>query len=261
MTMNNFSAGRRATGDAWVLAACGLVFGLTMTGMRAGAQSSDEKVTTAKVDGGVNQTIFLKNAAQQNDLTDIQTDLRNLFPRVKIYGIPAQHAISIHGSPEDIAEAERIVTELDKPRPSYRLTFTLAGANGGQSGLEQSFTLIAGAGEKTVFKQGTRVPIVTGHYDAEATTSNSQLQYMDVGLTIEVTAVRLADGVGLRSKVEQSSLSEEKSGVGVQDPVVSQAVWEGSSTVTPGTTLVLGSISNPGTGHKQEISVAVEQVK
>jgi len=260
MKMNNFSAGGRATAGVWMVVACGLALGSTMMGMRVEAQSSDAKAA-AKTDGEVNQTIFLKNVTQQNDLGDIQTSLRNLLLKARVYEIPSQNAIAVHGSPEDVAQAEKLVAELDKPRASYRLTFTLTGAENSKNGAGQTFTLVAGSGEKTIFKKGGRVPIVTGHYDAETTTANSQVQYMDVGLTIEVTAVGVADGVGLKSKVEQSSVSEEKSGVGAQDPVFQQAVLEATTTVPLGKPMVLGSIGNPETGHKQEISVVAEQVK
>lgn len=261
MKMNIFSAGRRATADLWTVVACGLVLGLAMTGMRVKAQDADAKKGPATTDSGIDKTVFLNNATQQNDLNDIQTMLRNMFTKTRIYGLSSQHAISIHGSPEEVSGAEKMVAELDRPRPSYRLTMILTGGEGAKGGGARTFTLIAGSGEKTVFKQGGRVPIVTGHYDGEATAANSQVQYMDVGLTIEVTAVGVADGVGLRLKVEQSGVSEEKSGVGVQDPVFQQEVLEGATKLTFGKPQVLGSIEDPGTGQKREISVVAELVK
>jgi type II secretory pathway component GspD/PulD (secretin) len=240
-----------------MLIVCGLALGLAM---RVEAQSSDTKAT-GKPNNEVDRTIFLNNATQPNDLADIQTDLRNMFPSTHIYGLPSQHAISIRGSAEDIAEAEKIVAVLDKARPTFRLTFTLTGSDETKGTGGETFTLVASSGEKAIFKQGSRVPIVTGHYDAEATTPNSQVQYMDVGLSIEVTAVAVADGVGLKSKVEQSSVSEQKSGVGPQDPVFQQAVLEATTALTLGKPVVLGSIGNPETGHKQEISVVAERAK
>ncbi|HTA87436.1 MAG TPA: hypothetical protein VK729_14280, partial [Silvibacterium sp.] len=38
-----------------------------------------------------------------------------------------------------------------------------------------------------------------------------------------------ADGVKLNTQVEQSSIAEEKSGLGTQDPIVRQAKLEGTS--------------------------------
>src|SRR6185437_12020589 len=39
------------------------------------------------------QTFYLTNVAQQNDFTDIQTALRNMFQTAKIYGVASQDAI------------------------------------------------------------------------------------------------------------------------------------------------------------------------
>src|SRR6201996_157101 len=39
------------------------------------------------------QTFYLSNTAQQNDLNDIQTALRNLLVNAKLYGVPSQSAI------------------------------------------------------------------------------------------------------------------------------------------------------------------------
>jgi len=86
------------------------------------------------------------------------------------------------------------------------------------------------------------------------------VQYQDVGLNIEFTAEGRADGLSLRSKVEQSSLAEQKSGVGLQDPVLSQSVLEGSTALTLGKPLILGSLDIPGSTRKQEIAVVAELV-
>jgi hypothetical protein len=55
-------------------------------------------------------------------------------------------------------------------------------------------------------------------------------------------------------------VSEEKSGVGPQDPVVRQNVLNGTSTLALGKPLVLGSIEVPGSTRRQEIEVLAEAV-
>jgi hypothetical protein len=84
------------------------------------------------------------------------------------------------------------------------------------------------------------------------------VQYLDVGLSIEATPSGEADGVKLRSKVEQSSLADEKSSVGQQDPVVRQTLLDGTSTLALGKPLVLGSLDIPGSTRHQEIEVIAE---
>ena len=206
------------------------------------------------------QTIYLSNAVRQGDMNDILTDLRNMIPRAKVYGDSSQKAISIHGTADEIELAQKIVADLDRSKKTYRLAFTITETDGGKRTSAQSFALVATSGEKTIFKQGSKVPIVTGMYDTGSSNSNSQVQYQDVGLSLEVTVDTFPDGLRLNSKVEQSTVSEEKSGVGPQDPVVRQNVLNGTSTLALGKPLVLGSINVPGSTRRQEIEVLAEPV-
>jgi type II secretory pathway component GspD/PulD (secretin) len=206
------------------------------------------------------QTIYLSNAVQQGDMNDILTDLRNMIPRARIYGDSSQKAISIHGTADEIELAQKIVADLDRSKKTYRLAFTITETDGGKRTSAQSFALVATSGEKTTFKQGSKVPIVTGMYDTGSSNSNSQVQYQDVGLSLEAAVDTFPDGLRLSSKVEQSAVSEEKSGVGPQDPVVRQNVLNGTSTLALGKPLVLGSIDVPGSTRRQEIEVLAEPV-
>jgi type II secretory pathway component GspD/PulD (secretin) len=206
------------------------------------------------------QTIYLSNAVQQGDMNDILTDLRNMIPRARVYGDSPQKAISIHGTAEEVELAQKIVADLDRSRKTYRLAFTITETDGGKRTSAQSFALVATSGEKAIFKQGSRVPIVTGMYDTGSSNSNSQVQYQDVGLSLEATVDTFPNGLRLNSKVEQSAVSEEKSGVGPQDPVVRQNVLNGTSTLALGKPLVLGSIDIPGSTRRQEIEVLAEPV-
>jgi hypothetical protein len=65
----------------------------------------------------------------------------------------------------------------------------------------------------------------------------------------------------LRTKVEQTTVADEKSGVGAQDPIVRQTVLDGASTLSLDKPLVLGSLDILGSTRKQEIAVIAELVK
>jgi type II secretory pathway component GspD/PulD (secretin) len=263
MTLNSERTGRRS------FVVVGLAACLIVPMVRA--QSGDSKPCDAKAAGvkpaNVYETISLTYATQQNDLNDIQTDLRNMLPKAKIYGNPSQRAISLWATAEDMAVAHKVVADLDRPKKSYRLTYTITetgGAEGdkpaGPSHGSQHFALVAVSGEKTDFKEGSRVPLVTGTYDPAGATPNSQVQYIDVGLNIEATVDGFAQGVQLRTKIEESKVAEEKSGMGAQDPVIRQTKLEDTSTLAPGKAVVLGTMDVPGSGRKREISVVVEAV-
>jgi type II secretory pathway component GspD/PulD (secretin) len=225
----------------------------------ANSQSADIKATDLKPATENYQTLYISNLTQQNDFNDIQTALRNMLPKAHLYGMSSHNAISIRATPEDIQIAQKIVSDLDHSKKLYRLTYTINESDGGKHTGAQSFTLIVASGGKTTFKQGSRVPIVTGVNGDPAT--GTQVQYMDVGLNIEAAADGYSDGLRLRSKVEQTNIADEKSGVGTQDPILRQTVLDDTTTLAPGKTLILGSLDVPNTTRKQEIAVVAELVK
>ncbi len=239
----------------WGLAGLGLWGMVSVAWAQGGAEKSGA--------GQVVATIPLMYATQQNDLNDIQTDLRNMLPKARIYGVASQRAITLSATAEDMATAKKLVAELDRPRKVYRLTYSIMESGGG--GKKAKFTLVVAAGEKTDFREGKRVPLVTGSYDTGATKSNSQVQYVDVGLSIEATLEGPAEGLQLKTKVEQSAVAQETSGVGAQDPVILQTRMEGTAMVAPGKPVVLGTMAVPGVGsaagRSWEIEVMVEGVK
>ncbi|HZD45275.1 MAG TPA: hypothetical protein VE109_04285, partial [Acidobacteriaceae bacterium] len=183
-----------------------------------------------------------------------------MLPAAKLYYVPSQSAISIRGSAEDIALAQKILTDLDRTRKIYRLTYTITETDGGQPSGKQHVTLLVASGGRTDVKQGSKVPIVTGIYPQGPQPQHSDVQYQDVGLEIEATLNGYADGVHLRSKIAQSNVSDEKSGIGVQDPVFRQTALEGTATLVPGKPLILGSLDIPGTNRHQQVEVVSEAI-
>jgi hypothetical protein len=102
---------------------------------------------------------------------------------------------------------------------------------------------------------------VTGTLEAGSSTANTQVQYLDVGLNIDASLEEYAGGVRLRSKIEQSNVAEEKSGMGAQDPVIRQTMLEGTSPLIEGKPLILGTLDLPGSTRHQEVAVVSELVR
>jgi type II secretory pathway component GspD/PulD (secretin) len=206
------------------------------------------------------QTIFLSNATQQNDLNDVATDLRNVMPKAHIFPDQGQNAITLRATEEDLPTAQKLIADLDKPRKLYRLTYTITDFENGKRTGSQHFVFLAVAGERTIFKQGSRVPIVIGTVEKQTTNQSSEIQYQDIGLSIEATVSGSGDTLMLRSKVEQSSVGGDKSAVVAPDPVVRQSVLQGSAKLAQNKPFVLGSLDLPGTTRHQEIEVVAELV-
>ena len=156
---------------------------------------------------------------------------------------------------------QKMLDELDRPKKTYRLTYTISEMDGGKRIGSQRYAMVLTSGQRTLMKQGSKVPVVTGTNNKDSGTMENMVSYLDIGMIFDATLEESANGVSLRSKVEQLSLAEEKSGLGVQDPVVRQTSMEGTSFLVPGKPLVLGSVDIPGSTRHLDVEVVMEQVK
>jgi type II secretory pathway component GspD/PulD (secretin) len=233
----------------------------------AGAQTSPQETTPSNAGpavpqqpaGETVQTFFLTSSPDSQDFNGIQTALRNVLPKAKIYGIETKDAITVKATPEDMEIALKLVTDLDKPRNLYRVTYTITDIDGGKRLGSERFILLVRSGSRSMFKQGSRVPIVTGNFDGQA--QHTEVQYQDIGLSIQAEVNGSPDTISLRTKIEQSSLADERGVASAQDPVVRQNVLDGMSQLSPGKPQVLGSLDVPGTTRSQEIEVLAELVR
>ena len=244
------------------------LFGLTLAAallaqpLLAQAQTAGSESGDAHAAKTIYKTFYLTNLTQTHDANEIQTDLRNMLPNARLFYVPSQNAISLRSTPEDIALAEEILADLDRTKKVYRLTYTLTDLDGGRRIGTQRIALVVASGGSTDIKQGSKVPLVIGMTEPETNAaSHSQVQYQDVGLEIEASLEGSPDGVKVRSKIAQSSVADEKSGIGAQDPLFHQTTLDGVSILSPGKPLVLGSLDVPGTTRHQEVEVVSEVIR
>lgn len=72
------------------------------------------------------QVFYLRNVAEQNDFTDVQTLLRNLFQAsAKIYGVASQKAIMMRGTPDELQLAGMLIAALDQPKAEVMVDITV----------------------------------------------------------------------------------------------------------------------------------------
>jgi hypothetical protein len=224
---------------------------------RAMSAVAQTQATDAKRGPEIYQTLYLTNLTQQNDANELVTDLRNMLPSSKLYYVPSQSAMSIRGTAEEIALAQRILSDLDKTKKIYRLTYTMTERDAGKTIGVQHFSIVVASGSKTDLKLGSRVPVGTN----SSAQGPNEVTYLDVGQEIEASLDGYFDGVRLRTRVVQSSIAEERSGIGTQDPIIRQTTLEGTSTLVQGKPLVLGSLDVPGSTRHQEVEVVSELVR
>jgi len=204
------------------------------------------------------RTFYLHHMTQQSEANELFTALRQMEPPdVKSFFVPSQMAIQLCGLPENIALAERILADLDRPKKAYRITYTLTEVDGIRRGTPQHYSLVVSPGQNSVLKLGSRIPFATGSLSDKASTQ-TQISYVDVGMNFDVALDETAEGIRLRTSAEQSSIADDKSGVGPQDPVLRQALFKGTSYLAPGKPLRLGSLDIPDTTRHLEIEVLME---
>jgi type II secretory pathway component GspD/PulD (secretin) len=245
---------RRVTKSAVLTTLCAVVaVGTVVMGQRAAAQEHGPAPTSPDT----YQTLFVSNVPEPHEISELVNDLRNMLPMAKIYRVESANAISMRASTEDFAIAQKILADIDRPRKTFRLTYTIR--DGSELGETQQFAMLVDSGYKTSLKQGTKVPIVTGNSGA-GSEKNTQVQYMDIGMNLDATLQGNGEAMRLHTKFEKSSVTQEKSNSGIQDPVINQSILEGESAVVPGKPVIVGSIGLPG-GKRLELSVVAEPLK
>jgi general secretion pathway protein D len=74
----------------------------------------------------IDHTFYLHNVSLGSDANEIHTAIRNLLPPdARTYLVANQNAIVVSATAEQLARAEWLINELDRPKKSYRLTYTV----------------------------------------------------------------------------------------------------------------------------------------
>jgi type II secretory pathway component GspD/PulD (secretin) len=209
----------------------------------------------------VHETFYLHHAVQHEQSTEIQSVLRNEFSRARIIYVETQNAICMEGTADEIAEAQKIITDLDRPIASWRLTYTLTETDNGQAqGVPQKVAVIVTQGSRTNLKMGTKVPLATGSTGKDAEPS-TQVQYIDTGLNLDAKIEGASDTPLLETQVEQSSVAEERSGIGAQDPLIHQTRLDVAVSLVEGKTVTIGTLVLPGSMRQEKVEVTPERIR
>jgi general secretion pathway protein D len=279
------------------------------------AQNTRAKRT--ELDEQAVQTFYLTNAWQQNDLTDVQTAIRNVLPNTKVYGVPSQNAIVMRATPDELMLAQKLVNDLDKARPEVvvdiavlevsknwqktlgiewpsSVSVALQSPSSSTSSSSSStssttsptlynlshlkasdFAVTVGSAtlnllltdsntkildnprirctdqQKATMKIGKKIPIATGSYQTGAATSsvsslvNTQFQYQDVGINIEMTpTIHFDHDVTLKVKIEDTSEDGSSTISGVTEPIIAQKTSEQVIRLREGEASVLSGMMN-----------------
>lgn len=124
--------------------------------------------------------------------------------------------------------------------------------NDSQTQILQDPRIRATDGQKATLTIGSKIPIATGSYSAPGISATAaigyaqtQFQYIDVGVKIEVTpTVHYDDDVTLKVHVETSAETSNVTIEGVTEPIISQRVADQVIRLREGEASILGGIIN-----------------
>ncbi len=244
------------------------------------------------------KTFYLSNLSQPTELQDVVNALRQILEISRIQPLPSESAIVVRGTPDQIALAHKLVTDLDRSRPEVvvdvavmqvsrsrdktlgispptSLTVQLqpnvttsatpttpatGTSSGGSINLNQLANLNATDfqvtippanisalfsdsatkliqnpqirsvdGQKASLKIGDRIPIATGSFQPGIggvginPLVNTQFQYTDVGVNIDITPKVHANGdVTLKIEMDISSVTGNYNIGGISQPIIGQ---------------------------------------
>jgi type II secretory pathway component GspD/PulD (secretin) len=245
-----------------------LAASLTIASSSAFAQANDAPKPADNCHTGaiIHRTFYLANTNTNNlvnqDGNELVTAMRNMLcPTDKIYLVSAQSAIVMEAPASELELASKLIADLDRPKKTYRLVYTVTELDSGKEIGNQHFAMVVVTGQRTTMKEGDKIPVATGTSSTDKGPAQTQFTYLDVGMNFDATLDEFANGVRLQSKVEQSSVGPSNTIAGVQEPVVRQSVLQGTAFLTLGKPLMLGSIDVPNSTRHLDISVVMEQVK
>jgi len=78
--------------------------------------ASNTQTKRKDLDQSVVKTFYLTNAASQTEFQDIANTLRTILDITRVQPIAAENALVVRGTPDQVALAEKIVSDLDKSR-------------------------------------------------------------------------------------------------------------------------------------------------
>lgn len=204
------------------------------------------------------KTFYINNTSEQNSLSDIFYAVRNLLPSdIRIDQVPSQNAIFVRATPDDLARAQKIIDDLDRPKKNYRLTYTVTEMDGIKQIGVQHYAMILSSGQQTSLKLGNKIPMVT----STGGSANTQFTYIDVGMNFDATLTEMGENAMLKSSVDQTSVAPQSTDIdGVKEPIVRQASLRGESLLRPGKPAMLGSVDIPGSTSHLNIEVVMENL-
>jgi hypothetical protein len=146
---------------------------------------------------------------------------------------------------------------------AYRLDFSLNELEAEKKVNSRHYSInLDVPGERQEVKIGTRVPVASASSGGAATPFNTQFQYVDVGTHIWCSLKERGDELELEAGSEISNVDATPSrDYGIPAPVIRQIKISGSTVVTPGKPIVIGSADDPTSNREFQLEVTLTKLR
>ncbi len=285
--------------------------------------AQDNPSKRKELEQNVIKTFYLSNFSQPTELQDIVNAMRQILEINRVQQMPAQGAVIVRGTPDQIALAQKLVDDIDRAKPevvvevavmqvsrdkmkqlgispptsaTVALQNNIVTSNGTSTGTSTSTSTTGGTpnqvnlnrignldatdftvtippltatallsdsttkliqnpqiraldGQKASLKIGDRVPIATGSFQPGIggvginPLVNTQFQYLDVGVNIDITPhVHAGREVTLKVVLDISAVTSHVSIGGIDQPVIGQRKIDHEIRLKDGEVNLLGGI-------------------
>jgi len=239
----------------------------------------------------ITRVFYLQNVYNNQELTEVMTAMRTVADLRKIFPVNHQYAIAVRGTADQLALAEKVMLDLDRPKPEVVVDVLVMEANrtrtrdlaltplsGGKPGLGSPVSFAGGGtsgavrlnqvkdlgagdwsvvvpsflvqallsdrqtrvltspqvravdGQKATLRLGDRYPYATGSFTPGLGVGGggfsplvqTQFQFADVGVNIDVTPRIHGDDISLQVELEISNIRERIDVGGLAQPVIGQ---------------------------------------
>jgi type II secretory pathway component GspD/PulD (secretin) len=166
-----------------------------------------------------------------------------------------------------VAQAQEESADAKSGKPNvvqpYRLDFSFNELEGDKKVNTRHYTMNLTSAQAHEIKIGSRVPVASGTTKTED--FPIQFQYLDVGTTIWAQLRPIANSneeeLVVRSEVSNLDMTSEAGSASRIAPVIRRINIDGSTLVTLGKSLLIGSMDDPNSKRQFQLEVVVTRLK
>jgi hypothetical protein len=149
-----------------------------------------------------------------------------------------------------------------QPIEPYRLDFSFSEVADGKNVNTRHYSMDLNRGDANEVKIGTRVPVVSGTNNPSVPAA-TQFQYVDVGTNLWAQLREHGDELVLvvRSEVSNLDTSNDSDRAGANPPVIRQIKISGSTLLTTGKPILIGSLDDPNSKRQFQLEVLATKLK